>query len=138
MATPRETQSRLELLAYLLEKVMSVNGFFISAGYGVFFGIWAFFKDTLPHATKVTAGLFLMVSASLFVAWHLISAVTLSCQVRAILNNPPQTRGRSWLAVVRIESSKLVQALGIPMTLVSAGLAAVGILILGVGLLRSL
>src|SRR5688500_7893421 len=68
--TSTEIENRAKFLVELLEKAVSVNSFFITAGYGTFFGLWAILKDDLPRGYAAGAGLLLLISAALFVFWH--------------------------------------------------------------------
>jgi len=43
----QEKDRRTEVIAHLLEKMIAVNGFFITAGYGTFFGVWAITRESL-------------------------------------------------------------------------------------------
>src|SRR5688500_7617814 len=65
-------QERMLLLGQMLDRLMAVNGFFITAGYASFFGLWAMVRDEIPSAYVVSSSLWLLLSAALFVGWHII------------------------------------------------------------------
>lgn len=136
--SPNELNDRIDHLGAMFEKVIQVNSFFITAGYGTFFGVWAITRDTISADARVWSCLFLLGSASLFMFWHIYSLLSMNAVVRAIDQEPAEGWARRFGAALRKKNGQIIQRLGIPITLLAAGLGAIGVLILGVGLLRSL
>lgn len=134
----RERKERLELTAHLLERVMAVNGFFITAGYGTFFGIWAISKDSLGIHERRWACLFLLMSAGLFVAWHVIGIVMINVTMRLVAAEPSEGWAARVTAGIQQRTAKAVQRYGMLVTGVSLALALAGVATLAVGVIRAL
>jgi hypothetical protein len=84
-----EEREALHLLGQTLEKVTAVNGFFITAGYAVFFGVWGVMKDDLSRGYFVASFVWLLVSAAIFVLWHMLGLAMMNLAVLRIAGAPP-------------------------------------------------
>jgi len=122
----------------LLEKVIQVNGFFITAGYGTFFGVWAITREDLEIGARIWSCLFLLASAVVFVAWHMFGLIAMNFVIKSIAAEPANGwAGRMQAAIIK-RSNEIAQRFGIPMTLLAAFLALTGVGILAIGLVRTL
>ena len=134
----QEMCARMKHMHDLLEKVIQVNGFFITAGYGTFFGVWAITREDLEIGARIWSCLFLLASAIIFVAWHMFGLMAMNFVIKSIAEEPANGwAGRIQTAMV-LRSSEIAKRFGIPMTLLSAFLALAGISILAIGLIRTL
>lgn len=133
-----EFRVRIALLSALYDKAIQANSVFITAGYATFFGAWALTRDLLSHPAMVWSCLFLLVSAMLFIAWQVYAVVSLGLVVRHL--GPATLDGWADRVTLRVlqANAGVIQRLGIPVTLITALLGLSGVIILGVGLLRSL
>ena len=134
----RERKERLELTAHLLERVMAVNGFFITAGYGTFFGIWAISRDSLGIHERLWACLFLLMSAGLFVAWHVVGIFMINLTMKLVTAEPAEGWAARVTAEMQQRAVKAVQRYGMLVTGVSLALVLAGIATLAVGVIRGL
>ncbi|AMJ57374.1 MULTISPECIES: hypothetical protein [Stenotrophomonas] len=133
-----EIDARMKHIHDLLEKVIQVNGFFITAGYGTFFGVWAIAREDLVIDARIWSCLFLLASAIVFVAWHMFSLMAMNFVIKSIAAEPSDGWAGRIQTAITTRSSENAQRFGIPITLLSAFLALVGISILTIGLLRTL
>lgn len=136
--SPSEASARIAHMHDLLEKVIQVNGFFISAGYGTFFGVWAVSRDALGLDERIWSCLFLLSSATVFISWHLYGLLSMNFVIKSLAADPAEGWVARAKAALMERNSKIIQRLGIPMTLLSAALGATGVAILATGLVRSL
>lgn len=136
--SPQELNARLDHMGNLLEKLIQVNGFFITAGYGTFFGVWTIVKDELPLQARLWSCLFLLVSAALFVLWHLYGLLAMNEVIHSIADEPAEGKIARTRAALRDRNLKILPRFGIPITLTSAVLAFIGVCILATGLISSL
>lgn len=134
----REKDGRLEFMAHLLERMMAVNGFFITAGYGTFFGIWAISKGSLGIHEQLWACLLLLMSASLFVGWHVFGIVTLNLTMRRIEAEPSEGWAARAKAALHESMANIAKRYGMVVTGVSLAFALAGVAILAVGIVRAL
>ena len=136
--SPHEIDARMKLMHDLLEKVIQVNGFFITAGYGTFFGVWAIAREDLDIGARIWSCLFLLASAIVFVAWHMFGLMAMNFVIKSIAAEPANGwAGRMQVAIIA-RNTEIAKLFGIPMTLLSAFLALIGIGILVIGLIRTL
>lgn len=134
----REFDDRLALVTGLLEKLIQVNGFFITAGYGTFFGIWAIARDDLDLHIQLWSCLLLLMSAAVFVGWHLYCVMSINLVMKGAAQPPAEGWAGDVIAALRKKILAIIPRWGIPITLLAAALAAVGVATLAVGLLRAL
>lgn len=134
----QEKERRLEFMGHLLEKMMAVNGFFITAGYGTFFGIWAIAKDSLGIHAQLWACLFLLMSATLFVAWHVFGVVTLNLTMKLIAAEPSEGWAGRATASLHARMAEIAKRYGLVVTGVSLVFALAGVATLAIGIVRAL
>ncbi|HEV2606509.1 MAG TPA: hypothetical protein VGT79_00870, partial [Xanthomonadaceae bacterium] len=88
----------IELQAELVERVQGLNSLFVTAGYGTFFGIWAIAKDDISAFARLWSVLFLLLSATIFVGWHVVGLIATN---RAVWNQIEETEPTKRAAKIR-------------------------------------
>jgi hypothetical protein len=135
---PNTKSEILPFLGDVMGKVQAMNALFITAGYGVFFGVWSIVKGDIALFAKIWAALFLVASASIFIGWHVIGMVALNRTISKVAGDPFHP---GWVAKAKIAIGDNAVRLGRwwPMALtVIFGTEIVGVGILVAGLLSSL
>lgn len=135
-------ENQMEAVKYLnemLEKVVTVNSFFITAGYGTFFGVWVVVKDNIDPLVATHAALWILASALLFGAWHITGLIMLNTLVLdAAKTAGGAPRFKELRALVKTKMAEFVQRSALVWMTFTAVTAIVGNLILVSGMVRYL
>jgi len=134
--------NQLEAIKYLhemLEKVISVNSFFITASYGTFFGVWVIVKDHIHPMIAAHAALWILASALIFAAWQITGLTMLNTIVmEAVEEAEGVPRFRELRNKVKAKLAEFVQRSALVWMAFTAITAIVGNLILVSGMVRYL
>jgi hypothetical protein len=131
----------IQLLGALFEKLIAVNGFFITAGYGVFFGVWAIVKDDITAGDRILSCLWLLASAAIFVGWHVVGLMTMNAMIGGFAGRggrpvPPDPSKK--LVRLALLSGRFMQARSYSVLLATVITALIGVGILIKGMISAL
>lgn len=135
-------ENQMEAVKYLhemLEKVISVNSFFITASYGTFFGVWVVVKDNIDPLIATHAALWILASSLIFAAWHITGLTMLNITVLdAVGKAGGVPRFKDLRQKVKAKMAEFVQRSALVWMAITAITAIVGNLILVSGMVRYL